>query len=502
MKLLIRSDASINMGTGHVMRCLALAQAWKQKRGDVIFAMAEVPPGINARLQDEGMEVMAVTFPAGSLEDACETVNLGMQIGVSWIVVDGYQFNAEYQRCIKDSNLKLVFIDDYGHAQYYFADIVLNQNVYAHEALYKNRDLHTSLLLGTPYVFLRQEFTRWKSEGKEIPPVARKVLVTMGGSDPENVTLKIIQALELIPTADMEIKIIVGAVNPHLGKLKEVSSSLNCFVQILTEVRNMPKLMEWAEVAVSAAGSSCWELAFMKVPTVAVVLADNQYLVAEHLGRLGVMVNLGSHIQLTPQEIAKELSRVLCSETLRAEMSFLAQKLVDGQGVSRLLRHMDERSLSFRRVQESDQSLLWEWRNDPTVRALSFSAEKVEWEHHVQWFASKLKDPNCIFFMLLDASNVPIGQVRYDIEAAQATIAISLAKESRGKGYGSLLVQRTSDQLFASERVNEIHAYVKEDNQVSRKAFIKAGFKIERKLLIQEQAAIQLILHREELHGK
>jgi UDP-2,4-diacetamido-2,4,6-trideoxy-beta-L-altropyranose hydrolase len=502
MKLLIRTDASINMGTGHVMRCLALAQTWKQKRGDVIFAMAEVPPGIDTRLRDEGMEVMAVTFPPGSQEDAYETANLGIQIGNPWIIVDGYQFGAEYQRCLKDANLKFVFIDDYGHAQYYCADIVLNQNVYAYEALYRNRDPHTSLLLGAPYVFLRQEFTQWKGERNKIPTVAQKILVTMGGSDPENVTLKIIQALELIPAADMEIKIIVGAANPHLGRLKEVSSSLNCLVQVLTNVRNMPELMEWAEVAVSAAGSSCWELAFMKVPTVTVVLADNQCLVAEHLGRLGVTVNLGFHSQLTPQEIAKELSRVLCSGTLRAEMSFLAQKLVDGQGVSRLLRHMDERTLSFRRVEESDQRLLWEWRNDPTVRDLSFSTEQIEWEHHVQWFASKLKDPNCIFSMILGASNIPIGQVRYDIEAAQATISISLAKESRGKGYGSFLIQRTSDKLFASHRVNEIHAYVKEDNQVSRQAFIKAGFKMERKLLIQEQAAIQLILHREEAYGK
>jgi UDP-2,4-diacetamido-2,4,6-trideoxy-beta-L-altropyranose hydrolase len=347
MELLIRADASVKMGTGHVMRCLALAQAWKQKRGDVIFLMAEVPPAIKARLQAEGMEVMDITFPPGSVEDAYETINIGMHIGVSWIIVDGYQFNADYQRLIKDSNVKLIFIDDYGHAQYYCADIVLNQNIYAHEALYKRRKSHTSLLLGNQYVLLRQEFTQSKSERKEMPTVARKILVTMGGGDPENVTLKVIQALELVPIVGMEIKVIVGAANPNLGMLRKVSSSLNCLGQVLTDVRNMPEFMEWAEVSVSAAGSTCWELAFMKIPTVTLVLADNQYLVADHLSRLGVTVNLGSHDQLTPPEIAKVLSRVMCSKTLRTEMSSLAQKLIDGQGVSRLLHHMDEKFLSY-----------------------------------------------------------------------------------------------------------------------------------------------------------
>lgn len=117
--LIIRADAGTQIGTGHVMRCLALAQAWQDATGQVIFVMATEAPALEARLKLEEMEVVHLSVELESAEEAKETADLARQLGANWVVADGYQFGAEYQRIIKDRGLRLLFIDDYGHASQY-----------------------------------------------------------------------------------------------------------------------------------------------------------------------------------------------------------------------------------------------------------------------------------------------------------------------------------------------------------------------------------------------
>src|SRR5580700_1740365 len=145
--LVLRTDASVAIGTGHVMRCLALAQAWEDAGGRAIFAMAQATPAVEGRLRNEGFEVARVSAQVGSATDAEETADLAQQRGASWVVVDGYEFGAEYQASLKNRGMKVLFIDDNGHAAHYLADLVLNQNAHALEELYRSRELSTKLLL-------------------------------------------------------------------------------------------------------------------------------------------------------------------------------------------------------------------------------------------------------------------------------------------------------------------------------------------------------------------
>ena len=264
--LVIRADADSRLGTGHVMRCLALAQAWQDAGGRALFLMAPAPPALKTRLLSEGMEVLALEHGSGSPEDARETAQLARSRGADWVVVDGYHFGADYQRLIKDSGLRLLCIDDYGHAAHYSADLVLNQNINATEELYPSREANTRLLLGTRYVLLRREFWPWRGWRREIPAVARKVLVTLGGGDPDNVTLKVIQALAQVEIEGLEAVVVVGAANPHLQELQAVVKDLPFPIRLESNVTNMPELMAWADVAITAGGSTCWESAFMGLP--------------------------------------------------------------------------------------------------------------------------------------------------------------------------------------------------------------------------------------------
>ena len=441
------------MGTGHVMRCLSLAQAWP---GKAIFAMAESTPGLNQRLQAAGFEI------AGD-----DVIHLARQHNATWVVADGYHFDADFQRAIKKAGLRLLLVDDYGHAEHYTADYILNQNLYASDRFYADREPYTRLLLGTRYVMLRQQFNDWRNWQREAPPVAHKVLVTLGGADPDNLTGKIIEALRGL---DVEAKIVVGGSNPHLEQLRSQISDFSPQFSLIVNTSNMPELMSWADVAVSAGGTTSYELAFMGLSNLVIVLADNQRAVADGLDAGGIAQ------KTTTDRVAEDLHALLNDAGRRSEMSRRGRQLVDGEGVNRVVACLRAESLNLQPVREEDCRLIWEWANDPEARAVSLSSEPIPWETHVKWFAAHRHGPGNLFYLATNSHNIPVGQVRYDISDTEAVVSVNLAKEARGRGYGAALIVAGDQRCFADSPVNLIRAYIKPSNTASARAFERAGY--------------------------
>jgi UDP-2,4-diacetamido-2,4,6-trideoxy-beta-L-altropyranose hydrolase len=337
MYLFFRADASTQIGSGHVMRCLALAQAWQDAAGKAIFLMATDAPAVEAHLQVERIEVQHLQVVPGSIEDAKETANSVSQVGAKWVVLDGYHFDAEYQRILKDSGFKLLCIDDCGHAEHYYADLILNQNISADEHLYVSREPYSQLLLGTGYTLLRREFSQWQGWQRETPSVARKILVTLGGSDPNNATFKVILALQQVEIEGLEVIVVVGGSNPHYEQLQTAVQMSPFPIFLKRNVTNMPELMAWADLAIAAGGSTNWELAFMGLPSIAIILADNQRGIAETLDRQRVVVNLGWYESVTVSAIKEAIEHLSAETQNRLQMTAIGQKVVDGDGVTRVI---------------------------------------------------------------------------------------------------------------------------------------------------------------------
>ena len=332
--LVFRVDASVAMGTGHVMRCLALAQVWQDAGGDVVFALARTIPAVEERLRSERVEIVHLKTSA-SAQDAAQVADLAHARQASWVVVDGYEFDAEYQRHLKNSGLKVLFVDDNGHAAHYFADIVLNQNAHASEDLYASRETSTRLLLGPSYAMLRREFRPWRNWKREIAPVGRKVLVMMGGSDPSNITGRVINALRLVTVERLETTAVVGGSNSQAESLEKTVDRFEA-LHLVRNASNMPELMAWADVAVSAAGTTAWELAFMGVPSLLLVVAEHQSPVAEALAMNAAGINLGDSSDMEDQDIAEIAGDLLRNATRRKQMSDNGTRLVDGDGARRV----------------------------------------------------------------------------------------------------------------------------------------------------------------------
>jgi len=340
--LIIRADADTRIGAGHVMRCLALAQAWRGRGGAVTFLSRCDSSNLRRRITGEGCAFVAVEHShpdPGDLTHVLERIEgvTARESGRSpRVVMDGYHFTPDYHRAIVGSGCRLLAIDDEGSINHWYADIILNQNLHAHANLYRSAETHTRLLAGTQFVLLRREFLEWTKWKREIPATAGRMLVTMGGSDPDNVTLRVVRALNRLDLSGLEVKIVAGPANPHVESLEEELRRGSSALQLVPSVDDVPDLMAWADLAVSAGGSTCWELAFMGLPTITVVLADNQKLIAEGLDRAGATVNLGRQADLSVEGLVCALQELIGSPVRRRRMAERGRSLIDGRGAYRV----------------------------------------------------------------------------------------------------------------------------------------------------------------------
>lgn len=487
------------MGTGHVMRCLALAQAWQDSGGQCIFSMAQSTPAVERRLTHEKMELAPLIAEAASAADAAQTVDIAQKKNVAWIVVDGYQFGAEYQRAIKAAGLKLLFIDDNNHAEHYCADLVLNQNIHARESLYANREPFTRLLLGPRYAMLRRDFRPWRNWRREIAATGRKILVTMGGSDPYNLTAKVLEAILQLSDRSLETVVLVGGSNPHLLSVKGLiqSSSYKDSIRLVLDAPDVPEQMAWADVAVAGAGTTFWEICFLGLPGILLVLADNQKGVAASANQLGIAWSMGDGAEMSAADIAAKLANLLHERDTRASQSANGQMLVDGRGAERVLAFLS--GLQLRRTVESDCKLFWDWANEPGARAASFRNKCISWDHHEKWFRSKMEDPQAILYTSTDADGLPLGEVRCQVKGKRAVLSISLAAGFRGRRYGQKIMALALEEFFRHSEIDFIDAYVKPSNQASLMLFAAAGFLRHPPKVIEGQEAVHFVMEKRTL---
>jgi UDP-2,4-diacetamido-2,4,6-trideoxy-beta-L-altropyranose hydrolase len=498
--LIIRADAGTQIGSGHLMRCLALAKTWKDAGGQVIFITACQDEGLLQRLRDEEFDTKRLPGVYPDTADCNITRDILSGYPGAWMVLDGYHFDEVYQRQIKEAGHRLLVIDDNAHLKHYYADIVLNQNLHA-EQLHYSCEPYTRLLLSTRYVLLRRKFLAWRERQREIPEIARRVLVTLGGGDPENNTLTVIQALQEVAIPDLEATVVIGASNTHAGVLEQAARQSSIPIRLVRDSKDMPELMAWADVAVSGGGTTAWELLFMGTPSLFLIVADNQRYIAEYVGNQGFGKNLGLAENISTESLTEAITSLAKGSNLRATISQKSRQLIDGQGAQRVVSTMQKPptgEVKLRPATIDDCRLLWEWANEPEVRAASFSTELIPWEEHVNWLRRKVSDPGChLYIIVLSGNDFPIGQVRFDSMGNEAEIHINIASNLHGHGYGSQAILMASKQLFKETAITRIYANIKPDNSNSVRAFANAGFKTAGNVkMVKGHKAVQMVLDK------
>ncbi|WP_082718148.1 UDP-2,4-diacetamido-2,4,6-trideoxy-beta-L-altropyranose hydrolase [Hydrogenibacillus schlegelii] len=475
---IIRVDASPMIGTGHAMRMLGLTQ-WLKTSGQEVHIIAHtLPESIEARYAEVGVSVTRIPTAIGGFDDALITAGIAKEHGAEWIILDGYGFTPEYQRVLKEKGFKLLLMDDYAHLPYYVADVIVNQNLFAERLNYRCES-PCRLLLGSRYVLLRKEFWRWRHLDRKFSFQVRKLLLTMGGSDSQNLTSKVLQVIKQID-GSLEINVVIGASNSYLDIIQELTREVEKWghrVRIKIDVNNMPALMAASDIAITAGGTTVWELAFMGIPMLVMATQENQLMVSQAVHEAGIGYYLCEHTTISDAFIKKIIHKIMRSPLLRLEMGMKGRKLIDGYGVERIAAVLQNRSFFIRNVHWNDAVLLWKWANDRSIRSSSLNPEPVSWENHIEWFNSKMADRNYIMWMVMNQQDQPMGLVRFNIVGSEAVISVLLDPKYQGRGLGPQIIQYASRLLITKKRVDCIHAYIKPDNEKSNRAFKKAGYK-------------------------
>lgn len=334
-RVLIRCDAASGIGTGHVMRCLALAQALQDLGSVPCFVMAHTTPAIECRLQDEHLEVFRIEPDAiGTVVDAEMTGAVAGKVEATCLILDGYRFTAEYQQQICAFASKLLVIDDNGSLGHYHADLILDQSPCADGTLYAHRLASTRLLLGSSYVLLRREFAKWSDWRREIPNQAHKLMVCIGGSDPGNLTARLGSDLAALRGGDLEIALVVSGDSPHLASVQDAVRSDSTNFRLHRDISDIPQLLAWADVGILGAGVTAVEGCAMGLPSILFPIADNQIPVANCLRRLGAVWTLES--DYTTCAFLEILTQLLSSKKVRCELSRRGQTSADFFGAKRV----------------------------------------------------------------------------------------------------------------------------------------------------------------------
>ena len=359
MKIVIRTDASLQIGTGHVMRCLTLAKALKAQGANVSFICREHIGHLINSIQQQGFEVfvlprlptLTMTRPGqfetepklfhadwlgvSQQEDAAACQNVLKNELVDWLIIDHYAIDERWQLRLKKAYKKLMVIDDLGDRRHR-CDLLLDQNYGSMADKY--RDLvpsHCTVLTGANYALLRPEFAHWRAVSlkRRQNSGLNTLLITLGGVDQDNVTEQILQTLKntnLSPS--LTITVIMGSKAPYLQQITALASTLQVPTEVRVNVNNMAEVMANADLAIGAAGATTWERCCLGLPTIQMVIAENQKASAQALAKDQVIKLLDSVADL-PGLVAS------ASDWMQG-VSHKASLVCDGLGVDRVLNQL------------------------------------------------------------------------------------------------------------------------------------------------------------------
>ena len=350
MKVIIRVDASLKMGTGHVMRCLTLAQVLKENGGDVEFICRKHEGNLIDKIHSSEFAVHELRLceeiefdnklahshwlGATQQQDADDCIDILKVEKTNWLIVDHYALDEQWQKKLKPYYKKIMVIDDLADRKHQ-CDILLDQNFGRSSKDYEILTLKsTKLLMGPKYALLRPEFEKLRQYSLDRRKKAnfKSLLINMGGTDPDNITEKVIEKLQAanLPK-NVIITIVMGKTAPHLQSVKRCASELPYYSEVKVDIDNMAEIMANADIAIGASGSTTWERCCLGVPTLQLITAYNQEFIAQKLDKINAikLVNIDElvknleNFQYWMKAIGENASKVTNGSGSRAVLAYL-----------------------------------------------------------------------------------------------------------------------------------------------------------------------------------
>ncbi len=372
MKIAFRTDASLQIGSGHVMRCLTLADALKAQGADCHFISRAHPGHLHEVIHQRGYKVNSLVAPVQPAQaaiknivneasipqqepphaawlgstwqaDAQETSAILTNLQPDWLVVDHYALDQRWEETLAPHYRKLLVIDDLADRSHR-CDLLLDQNLGRQPQDYAALvPAHCQLLIGPRFALLRPEFAAlrpYSLQRRHALPALRHLLITMGGVDQPNATGQVLQALKTCTLpADCRITVVMGPTAPWLQNVRELAAQMPWPTEVVVNINDMAQRMADSDLAIGAAGSTSWERCCLGLPTLMVVLAENQEEAAVHLQHAGA-ANCLEFSGLLHQDLHAQLQGLIDQQEQLGQLSACAGAITDGLGVERMVATM------------------------------------------------------------------------------------------------------------------------------------------------------------------
>jgi len=343
MNIFIRVDASIEIGTGHVMRCLTLASQLKKEGKNVFFICRRADGDCSPLIKEKGFKIIHLPSIRGSLWkyieehwrlDAEQSIDILKKYHVHQLIIDHYSIDKKWEQLVRAYTDEIMVIDDLANRPH-DCDILLDQNFYLNmESRYEYLvPKHTSLLLGPRYALLRDEFIEAKSNIKPFKKKIERLFIFFGGSDPTNETEKVLHAIiPLMKRYNIQVDVVVGNLNPKRLYIEQICKNIQG-ANYYCQINNISELMVNADLAIGAGGVATWERVYLELPTIVIAVAENQIEVASALATTNSIIYLGESHSLNEKDIQKTVEYIFERPHELQKMCQSCRLLMECEGV-------------------------------------------------------------------------------------------------------------------------------------------------------------------------
>jgi UDP-2,4-diacetamido-2,4,6-trideoxy-beta-L-altropyranose hydrolase len=463
MKAIFRADASQSIGSGHIYRCLSLADMLHKTGWSCAFACTEETLTIVPALATRGYDILP--------PDADVPCDL--------LVIDHYELDASYETPARDWASRSVVIDDLAdraHDCDVLLDMTYGRSPRAYEGLTPDE---ATLLCGSTYALLRPEFAAHRAEALarrhslQAPPC---VLVSLGSTNLGNVTGRVLDGLSGFDRP-VHVDVVMGSGAYAYEEVRQIADKNGYTLH--TDTQDMARLMVSADIAIGAGGTSSWERCALGLPTLLIELADNQSLIADALDAQGAVFNLGRLEDFNPFHLQNTLRDLFETPSALAAMSAKAASICDGRGLERVHPALlaDEiakngHTVRLRLMEARDEERLLLWQSEPETRRFARNPAIPSAEEHALWMTRTLEDAGALAYIIL-MDGLEAGHVRLNNRESHWEISILIDPAYHGMGV-ALAALNFLHRLHANKL---IRAEVLPDNVGSLALFAKAGYK-------------------------
>jgi UDP-2,4-diacetamido-2,4,6-trideoxy-beta-L-altropyranose hydrolase len=492
-RIVFRCDASMHFGSGHVMRCLTLANLLRENGADVLFICREHNGHLIDLIKSKGYDSLRLPIRSAAddgeakyinwlgatvKEDVEESINALKSIGqVDWLVVDHYALDAKWENSMRAYTERIMVIDDLANRTH-DCDLLLDQNLQLKNTERRYEGLlpkECKKLIGPKYALLRPEFELARNTKTIHQNSVKRIFVFFGGNDVTNETAKVLQAIKQLNRSDLAIDVVIGASKVYYDLLTKICAQLSN-AKIHIQIDNVAELMSKADIAIGAGGGAMWERCSLGLPSIVLSVAENQQPGCEALSKFGGIFYLGNAENVSCDLMQSALHLALDAPQLFKYMSEKCFDLVDAQGAKRVARVMRAPTIVLRAAVLDDCESIFNWRNAEETRRFSGSTDVLTLIDHITWYSKALKNES-IQLLIGEVEQQAVGVLRFDRHGEKAVISIYLVPGYYGKGMGRQLIEQGGVWIKQHwPEVRLIEALIIKGNEASLAVFSEAGF--------------------------